>query len=259
MSHSHHSYGDITERPGVESSREGADMLYSRYAHAAAVGRGRRVLEVGCGPGLGLGLMAEHAAAVVGGDLDEGLLAQAKSTYDHEIPLLQLDGQELPFADGSFDVVLFFEGSYYVPDMDRVMDEMARVAAPEGTLLFVNANPERPDFIPSPLSVHYHTAEEFRKGLEARGFKVVVEGAFPLDERGPLARALTLARKVATRLGLIPRTLAGRALLKRLVSGRLIRIPARIGEGFGQPGARQPIAPGATAPGWKVLYVTATR
>jgi SAM-dependent methyltransferase len=234
-------------------------MLYSRYEHAAAMAGARRVLELGCGPGLGMGLVGERAALLVGADYDADLLARAKATYGRRFPLVCLDGQRLPFSDGGFDLVFFFEGSYYVPDMELVFDEMSRVLAPGGAILFVNANPERTDFIRSPLSVHYHSADQFRESLERRGFSVTVEGAFARDVRTLGGRITSRVRRLAERMGLIPRTLAGRALLKKVLVRRLVRIPDRVPRHFGVPVRRMEILPGLSASAWKVLYVTARR
>lgn len=253
------SFGGLTEAPGGQASPEGAAMLFSRYAHAAEQAEGRRVLEVGCGPGLGLGLLASRASFAVGGDYDEGLLRVARTTYGPGTPLVRLDAQALPFRDGSFDVALFYEGSYYVPDMERAFDELGRVLSADATLLFVNANPERLDFIRSPLSVHYHTAQEFQSALAARGFEVAVRGAFPVSEAGAVARLASLARRVAERLGLIPRTLAGRALLKRLLVRRMVPIPDRIPVDVAAPAPLDEIPAGQQATRWKVIYVTARR
>lgn len=230
-------------------------MLYTRYEWAAGLGCGKRVLEVGCGPGLGLGLLDGTADFLVGSDFDGNLLGQAHATYGARVPLVQLDAQRLPFRADAFDAVLFFEGTYYVPDMDRVFDEMVRVVAPGGTVLFVNANPERPDFIPSPLSVHYHAGEEFRKALAARGLSVTVEGAFPVGTNGLKAKLLSLVRRVANGLGLIPKTLGGRTMLKRLVQGRLVEIPREVAKGYAAVAAREEVPQDAAAPEWKVIYV----
>ena len=253
------SFAALTEGPGGEASREGAEMLHARYGYAAQLAAGRRVLEVGCGPGMGLGLIGEEAVRVVGGDYDETLLRMARDTYGGEIPLIRLDAQALPFQDDAFDMVLFFEGSYYVPDMEKTFDEFARVLAPESVLLFVNANPERPDFIRSPLSVHYHTASEFRAALTKRGFQVTVDGAYPLGSGGIVPRLASTARKVAERLGLIPKTLAGRALLKKLLVRRMVRLPHRIPRGVGVEAPREALPAGSPADRWKVIYVTARR
>jgi hypothetical protein len=142
--------------------------------------------------------------------------------------------------------------------MERTFDEIARVLAPGGTVVFVNANPERPDFVSSPFSRHYHTADEFRSALQRRGFSVRTEGAFPVGEEGRAAPVMSIARQVLERLHLVPRTLRGRAMLKRLVYRKLVTVPAELPAGFASVEEREPL-PSGPAPGFKVVYVTAVR
>ena len=238
-------------------------MMYTRYHVAAELARGKRVLEVACGSGQGLGLVGRSAAQLVGGDVSRPLLRAARAHYGRRVPLAGLSAERLPFADAAFDVVLCFEASYYIPHVDETFREIARVLAPGGTALFVNANPERRDFIKSPHSVHYHTADQFRAALESVGLMVTVEGAFPVDPGGVAASRLTrriasAARVVLGALGLVPSTLRGRARLKRLVYGRLLEVPTELGPGFATDAPRLAVRRGPV-PGFKVIYVTARK
>jgi SAM-dependent methyltransferase len=251
-------FEEVTETTGTPVSAEGASMLYMRYHVGAELARGKRVLDVACGSGQGLGLVGRSAAQLVAGDISAELLRPAQAHYGGRVPLVQLSAESLPFADGAFDVVLCFEASYYVPRMDLAFREIARVVAPGGTAAFVNANPERPDFIRSPHSVQYHTADQFRAALEGVGLMVTVEGAFPLSgggRGGRGARAVFLARRALEALGLVPKTLRGRSRLKRIVYGKLREIPAEVPDGFGQLAPRVPLLPGPVT-GYKVIYVT---
>lgn len=252
-------YAALTEAPGGWVSEEGARMLQSRYAYGAQLAASGRVLEVGCGPGLGLGLLDASSSLAVGADYDSVLLGHARKTYRDRIPLVRLDVQYLPFADGSFDTVLFYEGSYYVPDMGRAFDEMTRVLTSGGQMVFVNANPERPDFIPSPLSFHYHSGEDFRDALEERCYSVQVEGAFPLQDGSRWGRLIIAVRKLAHRLGMIPGTLRARALLKRLLVGPLVPVPQELLPGEGGVAPLTPLEGPGPHRTFKVLYVTAQR
>lgn len=253
-------FEDITETVGVPLSPEGASMLSTRYGWASGMATGRRVLELGCGGGQGLGLLARSASKVVGGDYSAPLLAIARRTYGSRIPLARLSAERLPFADKTFDLVLLFEASYYIPDLNAAFTEMARVLAPGGSILVVNANPERPDFIRSPHSHHYHSADEFRSAFGSLGMSVTVEGAFAVQPAGvgPAARLkgglMSLARRILEGLHLVPKTLQGRARLKRLLFRRMRQTPAELPPGFAEPGRRTPL-PAGPAPGWKVIYV----
>ncbi|MER3421003.1 MAG: hypothetical protein C4290_10985, partial [Chloroflexota bacterium] len=83
----------------------------------------------------------------------------------------------------------------------------------------------------------YHTADEFRAALGQLGFDVSAAAAFPVipRERGTASRVaaglLSWARRMLEAMGLIPKTLRGRARLKRLVCGKLLETPAEIPEG----------------------------
>lgn len=236
-------------------------MMYTRYQVATDLAHGKRVLEIGCGAGQGFGLLAREAALLVGGDVSLNLLRSGQGHYQGRFPFVQLSAEHLPFRSAVFDLVLFFEASYYVRDMSVTLNEIARVLRRGGSVVFVNANPERPDFIRSPHSVHYHTGDEFRGALEGLGLVVTVEAAFPVGQEVGSARsrvvrrALSAARRVLEATRLVPRTLKGRARLKRWLYGKLVETPAELATGFAPVAARVAVNPGPIRE-FKVLYVT---
>lgn len=248
-------FDDVTEAPGVPLTPEAAAMIATRYTVGASLAAGRRVLELGCGVGAGLGLLARAARSVVGADYSAAMLRRARAQYGERVDLVRLSAERLPFDDAAFDLVLCYEASYYIPQFHLAMREIARVLGPDGTVQFVNANPERPDFIRSPHSVHYHTSDEFREALSALGFSVEVEGAFPI---GASESAIVGLRRALSALGLVPRTLKGRAYLKRLWYRGMRALPAELPEGFATPVPRTPLAAGPVRD-FKVLYVTGRR
>jgi SAM-dependent methyltransferase len=253
-------FDDLTETTGTPVTVEAARMMYTRYAVGAGLSKDRRVLEIGCGGGNGLGLLGASAASLVGSDFSGVLLAASHAHYRTRIPLVRLTAEALPFRGSAFDVVLCFETTYYIPDMMAAFAEITRVLAPGGVVMFVGANPERADFIPSPYSTRYHRADEYRAVLTARHFDVTVEGAFPLDPPGAGARERVagVARRTLQALGLVPTTLRGRARLKRLVFRSLMALPAELPPGFTpvEPRERQVAGPVRR---FKVLYVTAVK
>lgn len=256
-----HPYELVSETAGTEVTAEGARMVYARYAHAAELADGKRVLEVACGSGQGLGLIGSRAKFLVGGDINPALLRAGKGHYGARYPLVRMTADRLPFRAAAFDLVTCFEASYYFPSLEPVLDEITRVLRPGGEVLFVNANPDRPDFIRSPYSVHYHSAPEFHRALSARGYTVTVEGAFPesTDQGRVGARVRRFLRILLERLHLVPRTLKGRALLKRLVNRQLLRLPAEIPPGYASPIETTRLNGDSPAPGWKVIYVRGIR
>lgn len=57
-----------TEIPGIKVSWDQLQIICHRYYFASKFVLGKRVLEVGCGPGLGLGYLSRNTKQVVGGD-----------------------------------------------------------------------------------------------------------------------------------------------------------------------------------------------
>jgi SAM-dependent methyltransferase len=95
---------------------------------AAAVGPGLRVLDVGCGPGALSAAAAARRAPVVGVDLAEGMLEEARRRHP-ELEFVCADAEALPFPDGSFDVALGAFLVNHLPDAETAVAEMRRVAS----------------------------------------------------------------------------------------------------------------------------------
>src|ERR1051326_6605657 len=75
----------------------------ARYAFAARLARGKRVLDAGCGAGYGSAELARSAGTVVGIDCAAEAIEYAREHYG--LPNLQFQlgsCTELPFAGGSF-------------------------------------------------------------------------------------------------------------------------------------------------------------
>ena len=53
------------------------------------------------------------------------------------------DAQNLPFEDGSFDVVISTFGAMFAPDQQRVADELVRVCRSGGRIGMANWAPAR--------------------------------------------------------------------------------------------------------------------
>jgi SAM-dependent methyltransferase len=223
-------YFAVTEHPGQLASRTQLEMLEARYAWAAEQARGKDILEAGCGAGMGLPVLAEVARSIQAGDVDrENLRAARAGCAEYtNVALRAFDAEELPFGSASFDLVLLFEALYYLPSFGRFLREARRVLRPGGSLLIVTANPDWTGFNPSPLHTRYWSARELRAALRQAGFEPCVEGAFP-ETRSWRGWATDLIRRAAVAWNLIPRTMQGKALLKRMFYGPLKVVPQRTG------------------------------
>lgn len=101
-----------------------------------------RVLEVGVGTGLSLPAYARHLE-IVGIDLSPEMLDKARERVrgeglSHVAGLHEMDAGDLNFADNSFDTVVAMYVMTVVPEPEKVMRELARVAKPGGEVILVN-------------------------------------------------------------------------------------------------------------------------
>ncbi|GEM_PF-417791 len=220
----------VTEMPGAGATSEQIAMLHTRYRLAGELAAEKEVLEVACGPGIGLGHLATRARRVVGGDCDAKLVEVARHRHRGRIEVRHLHAEVLPFADSSFDVVLLLEALYYLPSPEAFLQEARRVLRPGGTVLICSANCERPDFNPSPYSKTYYSTGQLRELLQRHGFDVQVFAAFPIAPQSFADRVRGVCRRVAISMRLIPKTMKWKARIKRLFFGRLDQVPVTLGE-----------------------------
>jgi SAM-dependent methyltransferase len=140
----------------------------------------------------------------------------------------RFDAQALPFPDSSKDVVIICEAIYYLPNVDKFLDECRRVLRRNGQLLIVVANKDLSDFNPSPHSHAYLGPVELNERLSRRGFAVECFGYLPIDTVSLLQRILRPMKRLAVALGVVPKTMKGKQLLKRVIFGRLVPMPAEL-------------------------------
>jgi len=223
-------YTTVTELPGSKVTREQLERGHHRYFFAAEFGEGKDILEVACGAGLGLGMMAQSAQRVIGGDIDEKILAFPQKHYKDRknIEIKCLDAQKLLFPDNSFDVVILFEAIYYLPDPRQFVHEASRVLRINGTLLIATANKDWADFNPSPFSTRYFSVPELSSLLREKFQKVEIYGAFPVLADTLKSRIISLIKRIAVALHLMPKTMKGKEIYKRIIFGQLVILPPEI-------------------------------
>jgi ubiquinone/menaquinone biosynthesis C-methylase UbiE len=255
-------YTPITELPGSLLTPEQFSRFAHRYALAAGLASGARVLEVACGAGSGLSYLAERASQVVGMDYTEGMLQPARRRLDAALPLVCGDAQQLPFAAQSMDLLLCFEAIYYLADQDAFLAESRRVLAPGGLLVISLTNPDWPDFVPGALSTYYPSGPELHHRLFRAGFaQVQLYGALPVSAAGGQQRLLHKLRRILDRTGLLPRLRPLAAQLMRLGYGELIPLPVALDSVTVAAGVAglplTPLAPDAPDRVHRVLYALA--
>ncbi|MFZ5889708.1 MAG: class I SAM-dependent methyltransferase [Myxococcota bacterium] len=167
-------------------------------------GRGRDVLEVGCGTGLVLRRIQRFARSAKGVDLSPGMLARAR---ERGLDVIEGSATSLPFPDNSFDVTCSFKVLAHVRDIETALAEMARVTRPGGHVIaeFYNPNSLRgllKRFGPAGAIAHgTHEKQVFTRFDSPRRVRSLVPpGCRQIDARG-VRIATPTAHVMKTRLG----------------------------------------------------------
>jgi len=226
-------YTIVTELPGYKITREQLARLYQRYRFALQFCKDKEVLEVACGGGMGLGYLAKEAKKVIGGDLDKEILKYALKHYEgrDKIEIREFDAQNLPFEDKSFDVVIFYEAIYYLAKPEKFVSEAHRVLKDNGVLLICTVNKDWTDFNPSPYSKKYFSAPELYSLVNQKFSQVQLFGAFPVSNKGIKNKFLSSVKRKAVNFNLIPKTMKGKEIFKRIFFGKLLTLPSEIEDG----------------------------
>lgn len=103
----------------------------SSYELLACVASKGRVLDLGCGDGFLLSLLGKTSHTTIGVDFSTAELGRARELDDAAL-LARGTGGELPFQDQSFDGVVSHFAFHLMSNIERVVDEVARVLVPEG-------------------------------------------------------------------------------------------------------------------------------
>jgi SAM-dependent methyltransferase len=158
---------------------------------ATLTGR-EQVLDVGTGTGHTALAFAPRVASVIGLDMTEAMLDQARelaaqqgvSNVDFELG----DAMGLPYDSGRFDLVTCRVCAHHFADVPRAVGEMARVLRPGGQLLVVDSvSPEDPasdtylnciELIRDPSHVRNYSVGQWKDMLEAAGLRVEYRGTW---------------------------------------------------------------------------------
>ncbi|WP_137110603.1 class I SAM-dependent methyltransferase [Rhodobacter sp. SY28-1] len=117
---------------------QGGRILAADHVNA----QGGVVLEVGIGTGLALDYYAPNVR-ITGIDLSAEMLREAaarakKRGLKNLAGLYEMDARQIAFPDAAFDHVAAMHIMSVVPEPERVLDEMARVCRPGGSVMIAN-------------------------------------------------------------------------------------------------------------------------
>ncbi len=105
----------------------------------AVMPRVRLAVDLGCGPGELLPVLAERAEAVIGVDSSPSMLALAeRRTMGLPVGIRMGELEHLPMADGEADFLVVSLTLHHLPDPAAALAEARRVLAPDGRLVVID-------------------------------------------------------------------------------------------------------------------------
>ncbi len=145
---------DLDYPPELAVVPESAAESFAGVANPFSLGRlapGEQVLDLGSGAGtdsLVAAQMVGPEGSVTGIDMTPEMLEKARASAAamgaDNVRFVEGQVEELPFADGSFDVVISNGVIDLVPDKDAVFGELFRVLAPGGRLQIADVTIQQP-------------------------------------------------------------------------------------------------------------------
>ena len=145
---------DLDYPPELAGVPESAVESFAGVANPFSLGRlapGERVLDLGSGAGtdsLVAAQMVGPQGSVTGIDMTPEMLEKARASATamgaDNVRFVEGEVEQLPFSDGSFDVVISNGVIDLVPDKDAVFGEVFRVLAPGGRLQIADVTIQQP-------------------------------------------------------------------------------------------------------------------
>jgi SAM-dependent methyltransferase len=154
--------------------------------------KGKRVLDVGCGPGRHSKRLLEEGAEVTGIDISDEMVAIAKAFCEGRGRFFQADFEQAEFKPSSFDLITASLTLMYARDVHPIIKKFGEWLKKNGRLIFSLYHPVRffhkiPDFDFSKTRkvwIHlegcdvtvfnyYHPMEKYFDALREGGFEVL--------------------------------------------------------------------------------------
>jgi SAM-dependent methyltransferase len=129
-------------------------------------------------------------------------------------------------------VVILYEAIYYLSEPKRFIKEARRVLREGGILIICTANKDWADFNPSPYSHRYFSVTEMADLFSKEGFdKLEFYGGLKVENKTKKDKAVSFIKKTAVSWGLMPKTMKGKEVFKKIFCGKLNPLPGEIEDG----------------------------
>lgn len=171
---------------------------------ALDLGAGDTALDLGCGPGHAIVLMAAQAATVHGIDQSATMIEQAghanrAAVLEGRVVLKNGSFNRLPYPDASFDKILASNVMYFWANIPKVLGEVQRVLKPGGRLAIyvTDAQTMKNWKFASPETHRLFTSDEVRMLLVKGGFDENAVSIEQINLPGGVRGLLAIADLVA--------------------------------------------------------------
>lgn len=126
------------------------EEAYDAFTQRIGLPAGSRALDIGCGICANSIRLARRGFVVSAADYSQAILPRAHDNVAHHelserISIGREDILSLSFPDGAFDLVLCWGVLMHIPDAERALSELTRVAKPGGYLVFEELNVHAPE------------------------------------------------------------------------------------------------------------------
>lgn len=155
------------------------------------IGKGGKILDAGCGPGVDVAYIASKGFDVIGIDLSEKMLEIAKRK-NPRIYFQKADIRKLNFKPNTFDGIIASFSLIHIPkkDVNKTVDNFYKLLKPRGVIYIgIQEGKSQEIFLTEPLKpdekifLNIISAKEIKEILTKAGFIVLNEFSRPAENK----------------------------------------------------------------------------
>jgi len=123
------------ERVDIEDCGDRLQIILHRARYDFVLARlpaGRRVLEIGTGPGTFTKELFPKCHSYVGVEFDQATCLEARRKTENRAEIIQADARQLPFADNEFSFIICLEVLEHLGDWQAGVKHIHRCLQPDG-------------------------------------------------------------------------------------------------------------------------------